>query len=581
VGNQTALERRVANLEKMIEVSRALRSAFDLRSLLQLIIEAIVELAHCERSSIFLIDPETGELRFVALTGPEFDLVRDIVVPLESSIAGTVVLSKEPLVVSDVQSDPRFFSHVDQITGQQTKSLLGVPLEIGGRAIGVLQAVNKSSGETFDEEDVETLLMFSSQAAAAIENTRLIEEQRQRLTEVVLLQEVLLTLSRYIELDQLLEQLLVQLEEFLGYENCAVLMFDKEQSALLVTAYRGFGSAGINDRAVLADEQSASGWVALHRRPINLPEVGHGTGIVPFLPATRSAVAVPMLSGQATDLVGVICLESCEPNAFTERDVRILSTIATQVAIGIRQAELYQASQRANQIKQEFITTMSHELRTPMTVIMGYCDMLSGQSLGALGDPQLSALKVIRDRSDVLLRLLNDVLDFAKIVSGQLELHPSLVNLSQAVQLAVEQRLAHGQRKNLSISIDVPLDCQYAIADAKRLHQILSHLIENAIKFSPDQRPIAIKAAAHDVDYVRIDVIDQGIGIKPEDREIIFEDFRQVDGSFTREYGGAGIGLSISRHLVELQGGLIWVESEYGKGSTFSFILPRPPSSSG
>ena len=115
------------------------------------------------------------------------------------------------------------------------------------------------------------------------------------------------------------------------------------------------------------------------------------------------------------------------------------------------------------------------------------------------------------------------------------------------------------------------------LADDQRLNQILGHLVENAIKFSSDDHSIIIRARPHgdDKDYVRVDVVDQGIGIRSEDMDLIFEDFRQIDGSFTREYSGAGLGLAICKHLVELLGGVIWVESEYGRGSTFSFILPR------
>jgi signal transduction histidine kinase len=283
-----------------------------------------------------------------------------------------------------------------------------------------------------------------------------------------------------------------------------------------------------------------------------------------------------MLCGEVVDLVGVINLESTEKHAYSERDARVLSTIGSQAAIGLRQAELYEASRRANNLKQEFITTMSHELRTPMTVLIGYCDMLAKESLGPLNDAQLSALKVIRDRSDLLLRMLNDVLDFSKIAAGNLELRPSMVNLERAIAAAVAKYQVYAQRKKQSISVQVPTSCRYIMADEYRLQQILGHLIENAIKFSPENRSIDVRARLHDSGYIRVDIVDQGIGIKPEDMNIIFEDFRQLDNSFTREYGGAGMGLAVSKHLVELQGGLIWVESEFGQGSTFSFILPRP-----
>lgn len=572
--SQTALERRVANLEKMIQVSRALRSAFDLPTLLQQIIDAIVELANCEKSSILLLDSETGELRFAA-AGADYEVMKEIVVPRYGSIAGRIVEAREPMLVHDAYEHPQFFSDVDQVTGHKTESIVGVPLEIGGRIIGVLQALNKREGQ-FDQGDVETLLMFASQAAAAIENTGLIEEQRERLTEVILLQDVLLTLSRFIRLDQLLEQLLVLLEEWLGYQNCAVLMYDRDRDCLTVTAYRGFHSRAMQNRVIPMNDSTLSGRAAIDLRPCRIADLRTEPALRPLLEDTVSALSIPLLCGEDVDLVGVISLESPDRDAFPEGDVRILSTIGAQAAIGIRQAELYEASRRANQLKQEFIATMSHELRTPMTVLIGYCDMLASESLGPLSGAQHSALRVVRDRSELLLRLLNDVLDFSKIASGNLELHPVLVNLRSNTQATVDKYSAYAKRKQQTIEVNVPQGCQYVMADEHRLQQILGHLVENAIKFSPEGRSIAVQASLYEASFVRVDIVDQGIGIRPEDLSLVFEDFRQLDNSFTREYGGAGMGLAVSKHLVELQGGLIWVESEFGKGSTFSFVLPRP-----
>jgi signal transduction histidine kinase len=558
----------------MIQISRVLRSSFDLDTLLQQIIDAIVELVDCEKSSILLIDNNSGELRFAAAVG-EFEKIKDIVVPRHGSLAGATINSRQPVVVEDAQKDPRFFSTVDEVSSNETRSIVGVPLEIGGRVIGVLQALNKRVG-TFDDQDIETLLIFASQAAVAIENTRLIEEQRERLTDVMLLQDVLLTLSRFIQRDQLMEQLLILLEEWLGYQNIAVMLYDRDRNTLNTVGYRGFHSDQMRNRIIPANDTTVSGRVVASHRPVQVDDFDQEPGITPLLDDTHSALSVPMLCGEVVDLVGVISLESTEKRAYSERDARILSTIGSQAAIGLRQAELYEASRRANNLKQEFITTMSHELRTPMTVLIGYCDMLAKESLGPLNDAQLSALKVIRDRSDLLLRMLNDVLDFSKIAAGNLELKPIMVNLERAINAAITKYEVYAQRKQQMMTVDVPHPCRYVMADQYRLQQILGHLIENAIKFSPENRPIQIRASKHDSDYIRVDVVDQGIGIKPQDMDIIFEDFRQLDNSFTREYGGAGMGLAVSKHLVELQGGLIWVESEFGQGSTFSFILPRP-----
>ena len=577
--NSAALERRLANLEKMMQVSRALSSAFDLSSLLQEIVRSAAELIACEATSILLIDQETKELGFVAVWGSDFERLRNVVVPRHGSIAGAIADTRQPMVVHKAQDDPHFFRHVDELTGQSTQSTMGVPLEIGGRVTGVLQAINKRAGQQFDEEDVQTLLMFASQAAAAIENTRLIEEQRQRLSEGLLLQEALTTLSRFIEMDPLLEQMLVLLEENLGYAKCAALLYDRDTKALRVVAYRGFQDTDIRGRLVQVNERTVSGCAALHQEPVCVSAIGGEQGMQSLDPRSRSALSVPLLCGQDVGLVGVITLESDDTGAFAERDLRLLTTLSTQAAIGIRQAQLYEDSLRANRLKQEFIATMSHELRTPMTVLIGYCDILAGKALGPLSDAQLEALRVIRDRADLLLRLLNDVLDFSKMLSGQLKLYTSTVNLQQATLWAVDRYRVYAERKAQAISVEIPAACQHVVADEQRLRQVLGHLVENAIKFSPEGRPITIRARPHDGDYVRVDVEDKGIGIKAEDITLLFEDFRQLDSSFTREYGGAGMGLAIARHLIELQGGMIWVESEFGAGSTFSFILPRPASS--
>ncbi|MBN1933986.1 MAG: GAF domain-containing sensor histidine kinase [Anaerolineae bacterium] len=581
MGHQVDLERRIANLEKLIQVTRALREAFTLETLLNQIMNIIVELADCEKSSILLTDRKTGELRFASASGTQFDMLKDIVVPRQGSIAGTVVTTGKPVVVGNAQDDPRFFKQVDKRIDQVTETLMGVPMEIGGRIIGVLEALNKRNGLPFDDEDVETLLMFAPQAAAAIENTRLIEEQQQRLADNELIREVTLTLSRFIQREQLLGQLVLVLENDLDLSRFAVWVPDAEHENLVASIAKGVGEIETLPHFAMGDN-NIIGQVALKQDSLLVRDLFQTPQPGALLADTRALLAVPMLCGD--DMVGVISVESAQANEFSEREERILFEIALQTAIGIRQAELYEASLRANQLKQEFITTMSHELRTPMTVVIGSCEMIYQGALGAINAPQKETLKMALERANLLLRLLNDVLDFSKIASGDLKLYPSLVNVSSAIQAAVRKYQSYADRKRQPITIHpVPAECQHIIADDKRVRQILEHLVDNAIKFSPDERPIEIRTALHkdDPGYVCIQVIDQGIGIRPQDQTLVFEDFRQLDNSFTRDYGGAGMGLSISKHLVELQGGIIWVESEPDRGSTFSFILPRAQESSG
>lgn len=570
MGEQEDLRRRVANLEKMIQVTRALREAFDLQSLLTEITNSIAALVDCEKSSILLVNPQTNQLYFASASGTQFSQLESFVVPPQS-IAGTIVQERKAIVVDNAQTDPRFFAQVDHATGQITKTLMGVPMEIGGRVIGALEALNKKNDVQFDEQDIETLLMFAPQAAAAIENTRLIEEQQQRLADEALIREAILTLSQFIQKEQLFDQLADLIKNALGFPRFSFWEQTTDRESRCVVISNGFQDT--------APEKCRSDIVDLvieRRDPVNIADIAQTPQLLSTFSDTRSVLAVPMLCGE--DLVGVISVESEHANAFSKRDERILFEIALQTAIGIRQSDLYEASLRANQVKQEFIATMSHELRTPMTVVISSCEMIAQQTLGPVNKAQLSTLQIALERANLLLRLLNDILDFSKIASGDLQLYPTLVNLPRAVEATVGEYGSFAERKNQSITINIPRDCRHVLADGKRLRQVLGHLIDNAIKFSNNNSPIAIQASPHEKSFVRVDVIDQGIGIKPEDLDLVFEDFRQLDNSFTREFGGAGMGLAISKHLIELQGGIIWVESEFGQGSTFSFILPRPES---
>ncbi len=184
IGGMEALVQRAARMERMIEISRILNSDLNLDSLLEKIIQIATELTVSEASSLLLLDKKTGELHFMAATGTKSEKVRSVVVPLENSIAGYILRQGKPLIVKDAQSDPRFFPQVDASSGFVTRSILGVPLQVKERAIGVIEAINKLGDDTFSQEDVETLTTLAAQAAVAIENARLLEEVQRAYNEL-------------------------------------------------------------------------------------------------------------------------------------------------------------------------------------------------------------------------------------------------------------------------------------------------------------------------------------------------------------------------------------------------------------
>jgi len=228
--------------------------------------------------------------------------------------------------------------------------------------------------------------------------------------------------------------------------------------------------------------------------------------------------------------------------------------------------------QKANRLKSEFLASMSHELRTPLNAIMGYAALLADRIYGDVNERQEEGLRRIHVSAQHLLALINDILDLAKIEAGKMPLHLAPVSVALVVAEISQQVEPIVRRKKLSFSTDLPGDLPVMISDETKIKQVLLNLLSNAVKFT-NIGGVVVRVRIDD-DLVQVDIEDTGIGIRPEDMEAIWEDFRQVDQSRTREFGGTGLGLSITRKLIQALGGSVRVESEYGKGSTFSVSLP-------
>jgi signal transduction histidine kinase len=236
--------------------------------------------------------------------------------------------------------------------------------------------------------------------------------------------------------------------------------------------------------------------------------------------------------------------------------------------------DLYRQLEAANRHKSEFLANMSHELRTPLNAVIGFSEMLKEQLFGDLNEKQLEYAEDIHTSGHHLLSLINDILDLAKVEAGRMELEVSEFALSPAIENAmtlVKERAArHGIA--LESEIDERLDC--FVGDERKFKQIMLNLLSNAVKFTPEGGRIGVGAGISN-GTVEISVSDTGIGISPEDQGAIFDEFRQAKGKNKGKSEGTGLGLTLAKRFVELHGGTIRVESEVGKGSTFTFTLPE------
>lgn len=243
-----------------------------------------------------------------------------------------------------------------------------------------------------------------------------------------------------------------------------------------------------------------------------------------------------------------------------------------------RIAELQRANDELRQLdrmKSEFVSTVSHELRTPLNIIIGHGEMLSDELFGPLNEQQARYMATIIYSARHLYDLVQDILDLSKIESGRLTLKRERFDLSEVIEELRTLLEPLATRATIRLSFEVEDELTVVVADRLRFKQIVQNLVSNAIKFTPVGGNVVCIFAAPSAGLLQIDVVDTGIGIAPEDHGLIFERFRQVDSSTTREEEGTGLGLTLTREFVELHGGTVSVTSDLGKGATFSVILPQ------
>jgi signal transduction histidine kinase len=291
----------------------------------------------------------------------------------------------------------------------------------------------------------------------------------------------------------------------------------------------------------------------------------------------RALLGVPLL--REGEVIGALVVRRKRAGAFADEIVELVKSFAAQSSLAVHNARLFHEIEQksreleaASRHKSEFLANMSHELRTPLNAVLGYAELIQDGIYGEVPAKMQDVLERIQQNGRHLLGLINAVLDLSKIEAGQLMLAPADYSMRELVLDVVSATEALAAEKKLALEVDAPADLPRGHGDERRLTQVLLNLVSNAIKFT-DAGSIGIRAQVADGSFL-VAVTDTGVGIAPEDRERIFEEFQQVDTSSTRRKGGTGLGLAIARRIVELHGGRIWVESTPGHGATFTFTLP-------
>jgi GAF domain-containing protein len=517
--------------------------------------------------------------------GTEWPLNRD-------SVTGRIIVDGEGVHFHDFLEVAADYPD-SRGTKYRYRTMLGTPLLREGVAIGAI-GIRRMEVRPFSEKQIALLKTFADQAVIAIENVRLFQELDTRTRELArsvdelkALGEVGQAVSSTLDVQMVLSTIVRHAVQLSGTDCGIIYEYDEptqefhlrasyQMEEELVQAYQatplrlGEGATG---RAAetkvptqIADLRQEQEFATRGLRPI-LSRLGY-----------QSLLAVPLLLDQK--IMGALTTYRRKTGSFAPEIVNLLRTFATQSVLAIQNARLFREIEdkgrqleAANRHKSEFLANMSHELRTPLNAIIGFSEVLGERMFGELNEKQAEYTDDILSSGRHLLSLINDILDLSKVEAGRMELEVAKFDLPMAIDNALtlirERAMRHGIRIHQSVDERVG-EFQ---GDERKIKQILLNLLSNAVKFTPEGGRVDVDAVMVD-GAVEISVSDTGIGIAPEDQETIFEEFRQVGKDYAQKREGTGLGLTLTKKFVEMHGGTIWVVSELGQGSKFTFTLP-------
>jgi signal transduction histidine kinase/nitrate/nitrite-specific signal transduction histidine kinase len=575
-------ERRSRQMEMLNDLGRSLTSTLDVSPLMSQILESAVDILNAESGALFMINEESGDLIFQAVTDPISRRLIGRRLPQGSGYVGEVAKSGLPVIINDAPKTEDWVATIEDDLIFETKDLLLVPMQVKDRITGMIEIINKRDGSPFTIGDQELLTAFTGQAAVALENARLytLTDQKlaDRVDELFVMQRIDRELNDRLDVDRAMH---ITLDWAMNQSDAdAGLVGMLEDGKVRVMAFQGYDSELDAYPESLLPLNSPALRNAIYQEITQQLDVsGNGEGFGLLTNAT-SQVVIPIR--REDKVIGILMLETRRINPWGEDIQAFLSRLSDHAAIAIANARLYAEVQEANLAKTEFVSLVSHELKTPMTSIKGYTDLLLGGAVGSVSEAQANFLHTIRTNVNRMDDLVSDLADVSRIEAGRLRLDFEAVAVGDVVEDVLHTTQREIETQNLDLEVRVPDDLPRVWGDRTRLVQVLTNLLSNAYKYTPNGGSITMQARQTPNQWdpngapevVHISIADTGIGIKSEEQVHIFQKFFRCEDPRVREVPGTGLGLNITKYLVEMQGGKIWFESELDQGTTFHITVP-------
>ena len=593
------------SIELLSEIGKEITASLDLETILFKLYERVNQIADASIFGVGLYRPEKRLIEYtLAIENGKRYAPYTRSTDDKNQLAVWCIENRTPILLNNVADTSRYIADyrhtgsalADGTKAQPPESMIYLPLIAQERVLGVL-SVQSFKKNAYTDQHLSLLENLAAYTTIALDNAnayllinRREHEVSERVAELSTINRISQALATQLDKDRLIELVGDQVRDLFHAPVVYVALLDRA-SMMLQFPYtygeeaqtRPFG-VGLTSQIIRSGEPLLINEdMAGARSKLGITQVGR---------PTASYLGVPIRSGG--DVVGVISVQSTDQeNRFTEGDQRLLSTIASSVGVSLYNAKLFEeasharaAAEEADAAKSSFLSTVSHELRTPLTSVLGFAKIIrrrleerlfpiipeDDRKVAQAKHQVIENLGVVVSEGERLTKLIDDVLDLAKIEAGKFTWNMTSVTMGEVIDRATAATASLFEAKKLQLARNIEPGLPAITGDQDRLIQVVINLISNAVKFT-DAGSITCSARL-DAGELVVSVIDSGIGIAPADQPKVFEKFKQVGDTLTDKPKGTGLGLPICKEIVEHHGGRIWVESEPGKGSTFSFALP-------